>query len=68
MRKLNTFGLEKAIEVLRAGKFQIRCFNGSHVSMGGVDIGLFGPEDVKHAQHLGANPCIVFAFEYEIEG
>jgi hypothetical protein len=65
MKKLNTFGVEKAVEVLQKGKFMVRAFNGLHVSMGGVDVVLFGPSDVGAARHY-AEAGVVFAFEHEV--
>jgi len=66
MKKLNTFSVEKAVKILGEGKFMIRVFNGSHVSMGGVDVVLFGPSDVKYARHYAEAGDVVFAFEHEV--
>jgi hypothetical protein len=65
MKKLNVFGVERAIEVLRAGKFMIRCWNQRHSSMGGVDVRLFGPGDIPLAVQFGED--VMFAFEHEVE-
>jgi hypothetical protein len=66
MKKLNTFGIEKAEQILRQGKFMVRAFNGAHASMGGVDTVLFGPSDVKYAKHFAEAGDVVFAFEHEV--
>ena len=65
MKKINTFSIEKAVEVLGEGRFMIRAFNTSHRSMGGVDVVLFGPSDIKYARHY-AEAGVVFAFEHEV--
>jgi hypothetical protein len=67
-KKVRTFGIAVAVEVLKEAKFMVRAYNNRHAAMGGVDQVLFGPSDIKVARHYGEMDDVNFAFEHEIEG
>ena len=67
-KKIRTFSVEVAIEILQKGRFMIRAYNNRHAAMGGVDQVLFGPSDIKVARHYGEMDDVTFAFEHDLEG